>query len=82
MAEFCIDCWNQINKTNDSKWRYALPWEKDLCEECGQYKRVIIAERLWSRTQRTISEISGNIRQHKENTKQVSVGVDSECWKN
>ena len=69
MAEFCINCWNQINKTNNAKWRYALSWEKDLCEECGQYKRVIVAERLWSRTQRTIGEMIGNIRQQQENAK-------------
>ena len=49
MAEFCLDCWNKINETHDYKWRYAFSWDKDLCEECGKYKRVIVAERLWSR---------------------------------
>ena len=56
MAEICLDCWNKLNDTNDSKWRYVLSWERDLCEDCGQYKRVIIVERLWSRTQRTLAE--------------------------
>ena len=46
MAEFCLDCWNKLNEMMDSKWRYILSWEKDLCEECGEYKRVIVAERL------------------------------------
>ena len=41
-----MDCWNKINETHDSKWRYALSWDKDLCEECGQYKRVIVVERF------------------------------------
>ena len=57
MAEFCLECLNKLNKTNDSKWRYVLSWEKDLCEECGQYKRVVIVERVWSRVQKSLAEI-------------------------
>ena len=56
MAEFCLECWNKINETQDSKWRYARSWGKELCEECGQFKRVIIVERRWSRIQRVFSE--------------------------
>ena len=52
MAEFCVDCWNKINETNDSARRYVLSWGDDLCEVCGKYKRVIVAEKLWSRMQR------------------------------
>lgn len=56
MAEFCLDCWNKINGTKDSRWRYVLSWEKDYCEECGKRKRVIIVERLWSSIQRSVTE--------------------------
>ena len=49
MAEFCLDCWNKINETHDSKRRYAFSWGKELCEECGRHTRVIVAERFWSR---------------------------------
>ena len=56
MAEFCLDCWNKINETKDSKWRYFLSWRKDICEECGKYKRVIITEQPWSRVQRLLAE--------------------------
>jgi len=56
MAEFCLDCWNKINETQDSKWRYLLSIGKELCEECGEFKRVIITERLWSRIQRELAE--------------------------
>ena len=66
MAEFCLDCWNKINKINDSKWRYALSWDKDLCEECGQYKRVIIVERFWSRVQKALVEAIENIQNKNE----------------
>ena len=62
MAEFCLDCWNKINETNNSKWRYVLSWNKELCEECGQYKRIIIVERVWSRVQRTLAEAIANIQ--------------------
>ena len=62
MAEFCLECWNKINETNDSKCRYVMSWGKDLCEECGQYKSVIIVERLWSRAQRMLEEAIQNIK--------------------
>ena len=62
MAEFCLDCWNKINNSHDSHLRYALSWHKDLCEECGQWKRVIVTERLWSRFQRSLTEIVENIK--------------------
>ena len=57
MAEFCLECLNKLNKTNDSKWRYVLSREKDLCEECGEYKRVVIVERVWSRVYRELTEL-------------------------
>ena len=47
MAEFCLECWNKLNGRNDSSWKYVLSWEKDLCEECGEWKRVVICERRW-----------------------------------
>ena len=62
MAEFCLDCWNKINQTHDSKWRYTFSRNKDLCEECGRYKRVIVVEWFWSRTQRILAEAIENIQ--------------------
>jgi len=46
MAEFCLECWNKLNETKDSKRRYVLSRELDFCEECGTYKNVIVRERL------------------------------------
>ena len=66
MAEFCLDCWNKINETHDSKWRYVLSWDKELCEECGQYRRVIVVERYWSRVQRVLAEVIENIQSQSE----------------
>lgn len=45
MAEFCLDCWNKMNKTNDPERKYFLSRELDLCEGCGEMKHVIIAGR-------------------------------------
>ena len=45
MAEFCLDCWNRLNNTDDSKNKYILSKELDLCEGCGEWKHVIIIER-------------------------------------
>jgi len=56
MAEFCLECWNRLNDTKDAKWRYTYSWKRELCEECGEYKRVIVAERLLSRVLRALSE--------------------------
>lgn len=47
MAEFCLECWNKMNGTDDPKWKYVLSWERDLCEGCGQWKRVVVCEREW-----------------------------------
>lgn len=67
MSEICLDCLNKINKTKDSKWRYVLSWERDLCEECGEYKRVVVVERFWSRTHRTIEEVIEGIQCRQRN---------------
>ena len=45
MAEMCLDCWNQINGTNDPPGKYIMSKEPDLCEECGESKIYIIVER-------------------------------------
>ncbi len=42
MAEFCLDCWNKLNETNDSKRKYVISKDLDLCEGCGEYKHVIV----------------------------------------
>ena len=45
MAEFCLECWNKINETNDPARWYVLSRELDFCEECNQWKPVIIRAR-------------------------------------
>ena len=45
MAEFCLDCWNKINETDDNEKRYIISKDFGLCEGCGNWKPVIIMER-------------------------------------
>lgn len=43
MAEFCVDCWNELNGTNDPPENFVVSKELDLCEGCAQMKHVVIA---------------------------------------
>ena len=45
MAEFCLECWNKLNKTNDPEDKYILSDEPDFCEGCGKWTRVIISRK-------------------------------------
>ncbi|MBR3576619.1 MAG: hypothetical protein IKL42_04350 [Clostridia bacterium] len=56
MAEFCLDCWNKINETNDPAIKYIISKDLDLCEGCGPFKHVIVVERsfYWYRKLRFI----------------------------
>ena len=45
VAEFCLECWKKINEIEDDSIKFVLSRESDLCEECGEYKRVVIGER-------------------------------------
>lgn len=45
MAEFCLDCWNEMNNSNDTESNFIISDDLELCEGCGEYKRVIIREK-------------------------------------
>ena len=45
MAEFCVSCWNELNETDYPEEAYVLSWDYELCEGCGEYRRVIVAQR-------------------------------------
>ena len=47
MAEFCLECWNKINETNDPKSKYIISKDLDLCEGCGEWTYVIVMERKY-----------------------------------
>ncbi|MDY5559002.1 MAG: hypothetical protein SPG04_05545, partial [Candidatus Heritagella sp.] len=37
-----LDCWNTIMGANDPLEKHVLSRDMDLCEECGEWKPVII----------------------------------------
>ncbi|MBQ7114967.1 MAG: hypothetical protein IJN94_00970 [Clostridia bacterium] len=47
MAEICLDCWNELTGKKYTKRKYILSENLYLCENCGQYKNVIIVERKY-----------------------------------
>ena len=62
MSEICLDCWNKLNETHDPARKYILSWRKELCEDCGQMKRVIVRMKLRYIYLENTKEIIGNIR--------------------
>ncbi len=42
MAEFCLDCFNKISGSAYSPRCFHLSKKPELCEECGEWKPVII----------------------------------------
>lgn len=47
MAEICLDCWNELTGKRYTKRKYILSKDLDLCENCGEYKNVIVVERKY-----------------------------------
>ena len=45
MAEFCLDCLNKTCGTKFCERDSILSDELDLCEECGEWKRVVVVKR-------------------------------------
>ncbi len=46
MSEICVDCWNKGLEKPDKPSKFIRSWGLELCEECGQYKRVIIRYKM------------------------------------
>ncbi len=47
MAEMCFDCRNKINAYKLKKSQYIMSKDLDFCEECGEFKHVIVVERKY-----------------------------------
>ena len=47
MAEFCLDCWNRLNRERLTERDVILSREYDLCEGCGEVRRVVEGERTF-----------------------------------
>ena len=45
MAEFCFECLNEMLDYEEKKEDYVLSRQLDLCEGCGEMKRVVVRHR-------------------------------------
>ena len=45
MAEFCFECFKKLNETEEPESKYIISDTLDLCEGCGKWKKVVIAEK-------------------------------------
>lgn len=57
MAEFCLDCWNELNGCNSREGDVTLSFGLDFCEGCGEWKPVVISlrpEPFWHQILRKI----------------------------
>ena len=43
MAEFCEECYKKIFGDIKENERIILSFDKDICEECGEYKRTVLS---------------------------------------
>ena len=48
MAEFCSDCQKRMHPDQTPAWGYRLTREKELCEGCGEYKRIVLDDYGWN----------------------------------
>ena len=56
MAEFCVSCWNELNGTNYPQEAYVLSRDYELCEGCGEYRRVIVSRRRHYSLRRLVNQ--------------------------
>ena len=42
MAEICFSCLNDLENNKYKENMFIISRDLELCEECGQYKRVVI----------------------------------------
>ncbi len=43
MSEICLDCLNKLLGTNYSERDFIISDDLDLCEDCGEWKNVVVA---------------------------------------
>lgn len=69
MSEICLDCYNEIMKANDTKRKFIITRKPDLCEECRQFKPVIIRVKTRYILKEWCEEIAENIRYYRNASK-------------
>lgn len=60
MSEICLKCLNELLGTNYSKRKFIISKDLDLCEECGEWKNIVVARKkgyFWRRSRLLFNEI-------------------------
>ncbi len=42
MAELCLDCLSEFTGRKEKKRKYVLSKDLDLCDNCGEWKNVVV----------------------------------------
>ncbi len=66
MSEICLDCWNKHKEKPDKPRKFIRSWSPELCEECGQYKHVIIRYKLYYIWADMVMEAVENVRNYRK----------------
>ena len=67
MAEICLECLNKIMGTDDPPKKFVISRELDLCEECGERKRVVICIKKRYPVAEWMHEVTERLRkEHKD----------------
>ena len=66
MSEICFECFNKMCGGKEKYRRYVISRDLDLCEECGEYKKVVVCERRYSRYMRHMADIAAALKMLKE----------------
>ncbi len=45
LAEFCLECLNKISRTNYTEKDFIISKDLDFCEECCEYKHVVVVSK-------------------------------------
>ena len=69
MSELCLDCYNAITQENHTKKEFLMTRKPDFCEECGQWKPVIIRVRTRYLIKEWFDALSENIRYYRQSSK-------------
>ena len=69
MSEICLDCYNAITNENRKKKEFLTTRKPDICEECGQWKSVIIRVHTRYLVKEWFCEIKENIRYYRQSLK-------------
>ena len=65
MAEYCFECFKKVFEEKARERDYILSEELDLCEGCGEWKRVVVRVKkprmyMWKKKMRARFKFKNN----------------------